>query len=220
MIFTVALLAAGGGYFWWQYYQTTPAYSLALLIDAAQRNDLALVEQIVNSDRIVDNLASRIAERTAARYGASLKPAMRKRVEALVPALLPRVKESARPVFAKRVQEMFGRSEPKPFIVLAIGLPYFLEITSEGDEAKVTAPELDHNVELVLRRESERWRIVAINDDVVVERLVDGIISEFPAIGEVVRRTSVCRDGGHNCISNDKPEILDKAATIAGVTTN
>ncbi len=184
-IVTVALLIAGGVYFWWQYYKTTPAYSLALLIYAAQQDDLATVEQMLDADRIVGSLAPRIAEKTVSRYGGTLSPAMRKRVESLVPALLPRVKESARAILARRVLEISEISEPKPFVVLAIGLPYFLDITSEGDEARAKAAVGDREIELVLRRTGERWTIIGIKDDVVLERVVDNIISEFPAIGQI-----------------------------------
>jgi hypothetical protein len=146
---------------------------------------MAVVDQIVDTDRIVDSLAAQITGKTGARYGASLNPSMRKRVEALVPALMPRVKDNARPVLAKRVQEIFERSEPKPFVVLAIGLPYLVNITSEGDAARVTAPMPDRQVELTLRRNGDRWKVVEIKDNAVVERIVDNIIREFPAIGQV-----------------------------------
>lgn len=182
-LFAMAVLAAGGAYFWWQYYKTTPTYSLALLIDAAQQNDLTAVEQLIDTDRIVDSLAPQIAEKTVARYGATLNPAMRKRVEALVPALLPKVKEGVRAVLAQRVQEISELSEPKPFIVLAIGLPYFVDISTEGEETRVQAPIKDREIELVLQPAGERWKIVRVKDDVVLERVVDNIISEFPAIG-------------------------------------
>ena len=35
LIFVVVLAAVAGAYFWWRHYQTTPAYSMALIIDAA-----------------------------------------------------------------------------------------------------------------------------------------------------------------------------------------
>ena len=46
-----------GAFLWWQHYQTTPAYSLAVLVDAAQRNDMTGVDKIVDTDKIVDNFA-------------------------------------------------------------------------------------------------------------------------------------------------------------------
>src|SRR6185503_14445376 len=34
----------------WQYFKTTPAYALALLVDAAQQSDRAAFEQVVDLD--------------------------------------------------------------------------------------------------------------------------------------------------------------------------
>jgi len=185
LVVLIAALAAGGVYFWWQSYKTTPAYSLALLLDAAQHHDTPVVEQIIDTNQIVDNLAPRISQKAVARYGATLNSAKRKRVEAMVPALLPKVKEGAGGVLATWVDELFDKSEAKPFVVLALGLPYLVNITPDGDTAKVTAPVKDRQVEFVMRRSGERWKIVGINDDAVVDRIVDNIISQFPAIGQV-----------------------------------
>lgn len=181
----VVMIGAGGVYFWWQSYKTTPAYSLALLLDASQHNDNSAVEQIIDSDQIVDSLRARITEKTIARYGGTLNASTRKRIEAMVPALLPRVKTNVRTVLTERVAEVFEKSEPRPFVVLALGIPYLVNITSEGDAARATAPVGDGKVEFVLRRDGERWKITGINDDTVVDRIVDSIISQFPAIGQV-----------------------------------
>src|SRR6266576_7023976 len=62
LLVVLVLLAAGGGFLWWQHYKTTPAYSLAVLVDAAQRNDLAGVDKIVDTDKIVDNLAVQVSD--------------------------------------------------------------------------------------------------------------------------------------------------------------
>lgn len=181
----VSALAVGGVYFWWQSYKTTPAYSLAVLLDASQQKDVSVVTEIIDTNQIIDNLAPRISEKTIARYGATLNSAKRKRVEAMVPALLPKVKESAGATLSKWVEELFDKSEPKPFVVLALGLPYLVNITPDGDTAKVTAPVADRKVEFVMRRNGERWKIVGINDDAVVDQIVDNLISEFPAIGQI-----------------------------------
>jgi hypothetical protein len=184
-ILLICALAAGGIYFWWQSYKTTPAYSLALLLDAFQHHDTPVIEQIIDTNQIIDNLAPRISQKAVGRYGATLNSAKRKRVEAMVPALLPKVKEGAGAVLSKWLEELFDKSEAKPFVVLALGLPYLVNIVPDGDTAKVTAPVKDRNIEFVMRRSGERWKIVGINDDAVVDRIVDNIISQFPAIGQV-----------------------------------
>ena len=45
---------AAGAFLSWHHYQTTPTYSLALLVDAAQRNDMPDVDKVMDTDKIVD----------------------------------------------------------------------------------------------------------------------------------------------------------------------
>ena len=40
----VVIVALVGGYFWWQSYKSKPAYSLALLVDAVERNDTKTID--------------------------------------------------------------------------------------------------------------------------------------------------------------------------------
>jgi len=182
-IVMVAVLAATGGYLWWRHYRTTPAYSLALLVDAVQRNDVTVVNEIVDIDKVVDGLAAEVTQKSVSRYGGTLSPSQRRRVEGLVPGLLPSVKQSVRDSLVKRLQEISEESEPKPFVILAIGLPYVVNITTNGDTAKAVAPVQDREIELTLQRNGERWKVVALKDDSVVPRIVDDMIKDFPAIG-------------------------------------
>jgi len=183
IIVLVAFLAAAGGYLWWLYYRTTPAYSLALLVDALQRNEVTVVNEIVDIDKIVDSLAAEVTEKSTARYGGTLSTQQRRRVEALVPSVLPGVKQSIRDSLAKRLQEISEEYKPKPFTILAIELPYLVRIATDGDTAKALVPAKDREIELILRRNGERWKVAAVKDDLLVPRVVDGIMKEFPAIG-------------------------------------
>jgi hypothetical protein len=180
VVLMVALVVAGG-FLWWQHYRTTPAYSLALLVDAVHRNDLAAVNEIADIDKIVDRLAAEVAEKSVARYPGKLGTQQRKIVEALAPGLV--AKQNVRNSVVRQLQEISRESEPKPFIVLAIGLPYLVKITTDGDTAKAVAPVQDREVELTLERHGERWRVAAVKDDTVVPRIVDDIMKDFPAIG-------------------------------------
>ncbi|MEP6637211.1 MAG: hypothetical protein ABJB97_10850 [Acidobacteriota bacterium] len=176
----LVVLFAAGLFFWWRHYQTTPAYSLALLVDAAQRNDMAGVDQIVDMDQIVSNLAGPAAEKAAARYGPTLSATMRQRVAALVTVLLPRLKQNIRAELATRLQEI--QSEPKPFIVVAFSLPYLVNIATDGDGARITTTVQDRPVELTMQRNDARWKVSAIKDERLLQRLVDELIKDLPAI--------------------------------------
>src|SRR5207247_5332445 len=51
---------AGGAYLWWHHYQSSPAYSLALLVDASQRNDTATVDSLLDTDKVTADLVAQI----------------------------------------------------------------------------------------------------------------------------------------------------------------
>ena len=95
-LIVVLLCVAAGVFFWWRHYQATPAYSLAVLVDAAQRNDMATVDKIVDTDKIVDNFVTQVSEKAAGRYGPALSVVVRKEIDGLVPSLMPAIKQSVR----------------------------------------------------------------------------------------------------------------------------
>jgi hypothetical protein len=184
LVVTVVILAAVGALVWWQYYKTTPAYSLALLVDAAHRNDLTVVDQILDVDKIVADLASSVTETALGRYGVALSSPVRSRVETLVPSLLPGVRQSVRDLLVKRVREIAERAEHKPFVVVAISLPYLVNFTTEAGTARVTGNIRDQPIDLTMRTDGQRWRVVAVKDDLLAQRTVDLLIKDLPAIGQ------------------------------------
>src|SRR4030095_11549701 len=58
---------AVGGYFWWQHYQSSPAYSLAVLVDATHRNDRQTIDGILDTDKIATDFVSQIRAQVPAR---------------------------------------------------------------------------------------------------------------------------------------------------------
>jgi hypothetical protein len=179
----VLLLVAGGIFFWWQHYKTTPAYSLALLVDAAQRDDMATVDTIVDTDKVVDNFASEVIDKAAGRYGLALGASTRKQIEALTPKLLPAIKETTRAAVAARVKDISQQANQKPFVLVALGIPYLVNVVTSDDTAKASAVVRDQRVELDLARAGDRWKVVAFKDDALVQRALDQVIKSLPAIG-------------------------------------
>lgn len=173
-VFLVSLPA--GGYFWWQHYKTGPAYSLALLVDAARRNDMAAFDEIVDTNRIVDNFVPQLTGKAPDQLGGVLTLPLRKRLESLVPKVLPRVKQNVHEEIAKQVKELAARSEGKPLLLVALVMPYFTKISEEGDTAKVTVNLNDHPAELTMQRNGARWKVVAVKDDALAKRIMDNIM--------------------------------------------
>lgn len=173
-----------GGYFYWQHYKTKPAYSLALAIEAAQRNDEAAFDEVVDTDRVAQSFAPQMIEEANGRLGTALTPAIRQHVEALVPTLLPKVRDTVHAEVMKQVRDATTRAQGKPFFLVALYLPYVADIKQNGDTATITAKTNDRNIELTMQRSNEvRWKITAVKDPVLARQLVDSIAKDLPPVG-------------------------------------
>ncbi|HXS01514.1 MAG TPA: hypothetical protein VN724_13145 [Pyrinomonadaceae bacterium] len=177
--------AAVGGYFWWRHYQSTPAYAVTLLVDAAQRNDVAAFEKLINDDEVAKNMAASVSQKAAARYGYALNSSIQQRIDAAVPSLLPQLKQTVHAEVVKELQTFAQKSEPRPFILLVVTVPRLMTVTTEGDTAKVKAPMPERTIEFMMQRVAENWRVTEVKDDVLVQRVVDNVMKELPAIGGI-----------------------------------
>lgn len=185
LVVFVVVAAAVGGYFYWRHYQTTPAYTLALLIDAAQRNDAAEFEKRLNDDEIAKNMIATVSQKAAGRYGLAMNSSVQSQIDKVMPSLLPRLKQTIHEEVVRQIKEFAAKSQPQPFILLVIGVPRLVTVTTEGDTANVKAPLSDRTIELTMQRDADRWKVTDFKDDVVVQRVVDNVMKELPAIGSI-----------------------------------
>jgi hypothetical protein len=81
------------------------------------------------------------------------------------------------------VKEISSKADHKPFILVALGLPYLVNIAVTGDSAKATTLVDNQTVELQMSRADDRWKIVAYRDDALVQRAIDQVIKDLPAVG-------------------------------------
>lgn len=184
----IVIAAIVGGYFWWQSYKSKPAYSLALLVDAVQRNDTAAFDAIVDTDKIVDSFVPQVTEKAFGRYASALTAPLRGQIEALVPTLLPSIKDKVHEEVIAQVKELSTRAEGKPFVLVALGIPYIVDIKEENAVAKVTVKLKDRSVELTMQRNEERWKVVAITDETMASRIADKIMNDLPAVGSELEK--------------------------------
>lgn len=181
---SILLLLIIGGFIFWQVYKTRPSYSLALLVDAAQRNDAAAFDKVVDTGKVIGSFAPQVIDEASGRLGTALTPAMRKQIETLVPTLIPNVTENLRSEVMKRIREKTTRAEGKPFFLIALLMPFIVEIKQDGDTAIVTDKSGERQLELTMQRTPEkRWQVVAVKDEALAKRIVDDIASYLPAIG-------------------------------------
>jgi hypothetical protein len=185
LVLVVGVVLVVGGFLWWRYYQTTPAYTATLLVDAAQRNDLAEFQKYVNDDEIAKNMVTSVSQKAAARYGYAINSSIQQQIDNRIPGLLPRLKQTIHDEVVKEIRVFASKSEPRPFIFLVVTVPRLMTITAEGDTARVKAPLSDRTIEMTMQRDDKQWKVTEFKDDVVVQHVVDSIMKELPAIGTV-----------------------------------
>ncbi len=184
LLFLVAIVGvAVGGFFLWRYYQSTPAYALSLMIDAAQRGDTAEFEKRIDDDELAKNMAATVSEKAAARYGIALSDKVRQQIDSTIPSLLQQVKPAIHAEVSKQIKEFASKSEKKPFVLLVLAVSSLMKITTEGDSAKASASLNQRQFELAMKRGADGWKVTDFKDDAVVQRIVDNVMRQLPAIG-------------------------------------
>lgn len=178
----VALLV--GVFLWWGSYKKSPEYSLALLVDAAQRDDFRTVEQLIDGDAVAQALAPQVAEKLSgtAPAGGDMA-ATRARIAAAMPQLLPRVREGVRDEVARGVkaaaENVGGRL---PFFALALGMKRYADVVEEGDAAAVTLNAVEGRpLVLSMRRDGERWKVASITDEALAASMAARIAPAISA---------------------------------------
>ncbi len=169
------LVGTVGGYFYWRSLKTTPQYSLALLVDAARRDDQKAIDELVNTDAVVDDFMPQITDKAVELYGRGLAPAAIQKVAQIAAPFLPAVKQRARTEVPNLIREKTSRFENIPFWAIAVGAERYLDIINEGDRAFVRSKDQNRPLEVVLKRSGEHWQVVAVKDEVLARRIAERI---------------------------------------------
>lgn len=178
LLILIAMGVAAGSYFWWQSYKSKPAYSLALLADAVQRDDMKTFDELVDTDKIVDNLIPQVTDQAVEKYGSFLSTSVRKQIATLLPKVLPGIKQNVHGEIVKQVKEIAAQAQGRPFFLIALALPYLVKIDQQGDTAKAAIDFQNRHMELSMQRNGDRWKIMAVKDDALVDQVLSSIASK------------------------------------------
>jgi hypothetical protein len=177
------LLIAGFAAFfiWWQHYKTTPAYSLALLVDAAQRNDTAALDRLIDLDKVVDNFVPEVAQKATGGYASDVATLLRDQLQSLAPRVVASVKQIIKEEIRKQINELAGASSARPFLLTALAMPFEANISQSDKTAKATMNTGDHQVELTMEPgDAGHWRVISLRDDALAARIVNNIVKDLP----------------------------------------
>lgn len=194
VVAVLVLLSSVGAYVWWQGYKKSPAYSLALLVDAAQHNDVKAVEQLIDADRVTRSLVPQVIDKALAGGGAPTAAgtvaAPRRQIEAALPQLLPYARDQVRAEVANGVKQVAEKTGGNlPFPLLALAVPRAWESITDGNEQGEERDVMktivfkygERPVTLTMRQEGDRWKIVGIRDDELAAQIAARVLGSLPA---------------------------------------
>jgi sulfur transfer complex TusBCD TusB component (DsrH family) len=180
----IFVIVALGGYFYWRQLKTTPQYSLALLVDAARRNDQKTIDQLIDTDAVVDDFVPQITDKAVELYGRGVAPATIQKLASAIAPFLPAIKERAKAELPNLIRDKTQPFEKIPFWAIAIGANRYLDITQEGDKAFVKSKVPEVSLELTLKRNGERWQVIVVKDEVLARKIAEKIGQDLISIAK------------------------------------
>jgi hypothetical protein len=176
------LLVAGiGGYFYWQSVKATPQYSLALLVDAARRDDNQQIAQLVDTEAVVDSFVPQITDKAVELYGRNLPPAQIAKVKESAAPIMPAIKQRAKEELPRVIREKTQPFESVPWWAIALFAGRAVEIQTENDTAYIKSKIPEREIEVTMKRNGDLWKIIAIKDEPLARRIAEKIGQELIA---------------------------------------
>lgn len=176
------LIFAIGGYLYWRSFYGTPQYSLALLVDAAKRDDKAAVDALVDTGAVVDDFVPQIAVKAAEMYGKGLPTAVLEKLVRVAAPILPAVKDRAKAELPRVIRERSERFGDVPFVAMVVGADQYLDFKIEGDNATVKSKLADRPFEVKMKRKGDIWQIVGVRDEALATDIARKVGQELIAI--------------------------------------
>ena len=181
-IAVVGVVASVAFYFYWQHLKTTPQYSLALIVDAAKMDDQKTVNERVDIDSVVDDFLPQITNKAVELYGRGLPPETIQRVARIAVPVMPAVKQRAREELPGAIRQKTASFGNVPFAAMVLGADRYLDVTVDGDTATVRSKVPEHNFEVRMKRDGDRWKISGVRDEELATRIAQRIGQEIVAI--------------------------------------
>lgn len=177
-----AVIAGVAVMLYWQSLKNTPQYSLALIVDAAKRDDQAELDTLVDVDAITDNFTPQVAAKAVEMYGKGLPPSVITRLKTIAIPVMPAVKDRARAALPKLIRERVEKFGNVPFPLIVAGADRYLRVEQKGDEAIVESKIPDRPLKLKMTRVGTRWKVTGFEDDALATDIARRIGEELVAI--------------------------------------
>jgi hypothetical protein len=209
VVAVLALVSAVGFYFYWQSLKSTPQYSLALIVDAAKRDDQATVNRLVDIDTVVDDFLPQITDKAVELYGRGMPQDIIQRIARVAAPVMPAIKDRARYELPGAIKQKTSEFGYVPFEAMVLGAEKYLEIQIDGDNATVKSLVPEQEFEVKMRRDGDHWKIVAVKDDKLATNIAQRVGQEIIAIAVNGSNSNRSRLGVKNI-----NELLNEAEKI------
>jgi hypothetical protein len=162
---------------WWQYFKTTPEYSVAILVDASQRNDNEAFDRVFDMNQVIQNFLIDGTRRAtgspelAEALGIKFKPASSVASELIQPVVREGVQA--------RIKELGASTDRMPFFVKAIAIRTNSSAANEDRKARVTIRKGSQDLEMWLVPESDHWKVIAIKNDALAAEILAEVTREL-----------------------------------------
>ena len=205
----LALVSAIAFYFYWQSMKATPQYSLALIVDAAKRDDQRMVNELVDIDAVVDDFLPQITGKALELYGRNIPPDIIHRVSKVAEPVMPAVKGRAREELPEAIRQKTAEFGNVPLAAMVLGADRYLDIRTEGENATVRSTLPEHDFEVRMKRDGDRWKIVGLKDQKLATTIAQRVGQDIIAIATHRSTSAQTRLGVKNI-----NELLNEAEKI------
>ena len=194
---SLLVIACGAFLLYYQSLKKTPQYSLALLIDAARRDDKEQFNQLIDTNAVVDDFVGQVMDKAIDLYGRGLPQIVIDKARSLADPLLPFIKSQAHDRLAAAIKLRTKRFANVPFFAMVFAADRYLQIDVDGDVATVHSKVEDQPLDIKMKRNGDRWQVVGVKDDQLA--------------------TDVARSIGQELMDLATTKITDAAAERLGV---
>ena len=209
-VVAILLTISLAGYLYWRSLKTTPAYSLALIVDAARANDQESVDALVDSNALLEDFMPQVTAKAIELYGRGQPPDVIAKVGRIAEPLMPAVKERVRIEMPKLIRRKTERLRSVPFEAIVLGVGRFLDVKTDGDKAQVRSLDPERQFEVTMSRRGDRWVITGVRDEAMATDIARAIGQEVIAVAS----NGSAENGQRNPGIKNLAETLKRAENI------
>src|SRR5262249_40941342 len=134
-------------------------------------------------ENITDDFVSQVRQGNASSYSSAITSRLPLQISPPAPSLAPNLQKTVHDEMVRELQRLTEVAAGKPFVLVALLVPHFVEITEEKTTAHALINIKEEQLRLTMQSQAGRWRINAIQDDKLAQRIADDIARDLPSPG-------------------------------------